>query len=99
MSNIVRFYADWQILGEVDGREYLDSLLNEAKADGVLEAYEIKFVVGRRGEDFFYTYFTADINVDLGASSIDELRKDAENLLNTVILDTDVSVRWFEFIS
>lgn len=99
MSNTVRFYADWQILGEVDGREYLDSLLNEAKADGVLEAYEIKFVVGQRGEDFFYTYFTADIDVDLGASNVDELRKDAENLLNTVILDTDVSVRWFEFLS
>lgn len=99
MTTNIRFFADWQILGNVEPREYLTEILEEAKAAGSIKTFDIKLVEGPQGSDFYYVYFTVDVQVKIDDMGAEDLRKHAERLLNAVAYDSDVSVRWFEFLS
>ena len=94
---VVRFYADWQMLTFDDHlvpAEHMHRLFSEEMQDMVQDFHVIR-TAGRGG--FFYVFFTGTILLDTEeVPDRPKPKKRIKLVLDDIVGDTDVKVRWFQ---
>lgn len=86
-------FADWQIISEdVDADIYLSDLLTKGVSDGKIKTHEV-YVTSGYGLSYVFFSVTLDMTLSEEASLID-VKAVITQILNDIVHDTDVSVRW-----
>lgn len=87
----VRVYADWQILGDedVDGAEHVSYYFEQASMAGLVTDFDLLVATG---EGLSYVFFAA--NMQMNAEQLNNPKKEAKKLFDSIVCDTDVEVRW-----
>lgn len=93
---MVRIYADWQIWGDVDARDFITDLLNAAYVDRKIINYDVLVATGGGPFGVMYTSFFVDTKFRF--EDLVKPKKEARRLLNEIVLDTDVDVRWIKHL-
>lgn len=88
----VMLFADWQIFGDVDPHQYMAYKLDLAVEKGDINAYSILIAGGSGAFGLLYVYFTVD--VDFTAEQLNSPKASGKAILNKIVGDTDVQVRW-----
>ncbi len=88
----ITMVADWQIWGDVDAETVITEYLQEAVDRGELTAFEILLVSGGGAFSLKYVAFMAFAEFEF--EDLVKPKKRARRLLNRVVHDTDVKVRW-----
>lgn len=96
--NRVRFVADYHMLGDMEAEPWLDLVMGYAMEQKQIVDY--KFLYGAYGVGGLQLVsFTVDAMVPMSNYSRYETVKDyGAELLNGIVHDTDVIVRWVSFV-
>lgn len=93
---MVRIYADWKIWGDVEAREHIADLLSAAYEDGKISNYEI--LAATDGALFGLMYVSFYVDTKFRFEDLIKPKKEARRLLNEIVSDTDVDVRWIKHL-
>lgn len=86
----VEIIADWQILGDVNPLDYMVGLLDAAVVGKKITDWKINDIAG--GRDFYFVSFKVQMNFT--AHQLNFWKESATSILNEIVHDTDVDVRW-----
>lgn len=94
---VVRFYADWQILTfdeKLDPVQHMHELFDE-EAQDMVQDFDVLVSSGHGG--LFYVFFTGTMLLDV-EEVLDrpKPKKRVKLVLDEIVCDTDVKVRWIE---
>lgn len=106
----IRLVASYQLMGDSHGQEFMDAVLGHAVEKGDIVAYNVTGVhVGDWGLQL--VDFTVDVALDdtgiheagkeprfHGGQSRPEVQEVGTSLLNEVVGDSDVEVRWVSVV-
>jgi len=94
----IRFVADYQLFGDVEGRAWMVETLDRARQAGQIAAFE---VTGSHPGPYGIQLVTFTVDVPLAEDSkwppslgYDEAKERAEGLLSEIVGDSDIEVRW-----
>lgn len=88
----IRILADWQIFGDVDAIDYTTFLLDAALERGEITAYGVIFADNTGPFGLHYVYFS--VLTEFNAEQLNAPKATAKALLDGIVHDTDVEVRW-----
>ena len=101
MSSLMRieYAADWQIMlgdDDVSAKQTLKARLQTAKERGQLHDYKIRYM-SKGMWDLYYAMFTFSVIIDKDDDweSPEEIKQYVLALINEVVGDTDVDIRFF----
>lgn len=96
---VIRVVAECQLFSDSEGTAWMTETLNEAMNNGTPDAISAFTVTGCHPGRFGIQLVTFTVDVPLshfGFVSFDTAKVTATTLLNRIVGDTDVQVRWLE---
>lgn len=90
----VRIFADWQVWGDGNAEVLVTEYLSDAADRDQIDAFKI--LVHSDGGPFGLQYVCFTVDTNFNFNQMMKPKKASRKILNAIVHDTDVSIRWIK---